>query len=388
MSELPKRLLAHLISVAEDNIISVSDIKKSIEGLENDPQTVREVAAALSRHDIEIDFDDASEEEPLLTLDDDEGDLPEDISEELFEEEMGADYLGMYLSENRQTGLLSAEEEVDLAKKMEAGLEAEERLENETLSYKERMHLCHIKELGECARKRLVKGNTRLVISIAKRYREQGLDFLDLIQEGNVGLLTAVDKYDYRLGNRFSTYATWWIRQSITRALANHSRTIRIPANQYTHIRKLYRLKRDLEQEKGRPPTTEELAAAMDTSISRVNWLFEITRPLLSLEQPAGQERDAELGNYVEDDVRAQPVETVSGRMLREQLQSLINSLPSREALILCLRYGLEGHEPHTLSELGNMLHLSRERVRQIEKGALKKLALPTMGGHLRHYLT
>lgn len=385
MSNLPRRLINYLLDLSEDGVIPFSTIARHVPDLDDDPQTVKQIIAALNGADVEVEFD---EDSPQVGAFFDDDPLDEEAEEETISQALGDDYLGMYLQENRKEGLLTAEEEVQLAKMMEAGKKAAVRLENDDLSDGEKAELLAMRRYEQLARDRLVKANTRLVISIAKRYREQGLDFLDLIQEGNVGLLTAVDKFDYTLGNRFSTYATWWIRQSITRALANHSRTIRIPANQYTQIRQLYRLKRDLEQKNGRPPTREELAAEMKVSLSRIDWLFEITRPLLSLEQPAGKEADTELGNYVEDDLRKQPAETVAGQMLQEHLSTLLDSLPPREATILSLRYGLGDNEPHTLTELGNIFHLSRERIRQIEKQALKKLALPSMGAHLHQYLS
>lgn len=393
MGDIPKKLLSHLLSKAEDGTVAYADIVQAVDDVQDDPNLLQEIAEALDEEEVMILGKDGTPYS--LSGDADEATVEAESDDTVDEETIASfrsmatgDFLGMYLQENRVEPLLTAEEEVKLAKRMEAGKKARCRLKNEdNLSPADTDRLNQLIECEKLAREQIVRANTRLVISIAKRYREQGLDFLDLIQEGNVGLLTAVDKFDYTLGNRFSTYATWWIRQSITRALANHSRTIRIPANQYTQIRQLYRLKRDIEQKNSRPATLEELAAAMDTSIERINWLFEITRPLLSLEQPAGQDGDTELGSYIEDLDNARPHESVAGKMLREHLEGLLNDLPTREAHILCLRYGLEGYEPHTLTELGKIFHLSRERVRQIEKNALKKLALPQMGGHLRHYL-
>ncbi|HUM68796.1 MAG TPA: sigma-70 family RNA polymerase sigma factor, partial [Chloroflexota bacterium] len=240
---------------------------------------------------------------------------------------------------------------------------------------------------GEEARAALTRANVRLVINIAKKYRDQGLDFLDLIQEGNVGLITAVDKFDYTMGNRFSTYATWWIRQSITRAIANHGRTIRIPANKGVTIRRLYRAKRELEQVYGRAATAEELAEETNMPIHRVQMLLEITMPLLSLEQPAGQEADNELGSFVEDSEGPQPTELVARKLLSEKIEELLDKLPPKETNILCLRYGLRGYKSHTLKEVGDLFNLSRERIRQIERNALRKLRQPQLGGDLFYYL-
>lgn len=386
MDTIPKRLIAHVADLAKNGVVLLKDIKKQVADLDDDPETITEITYELQKMGIEVSLADEAFTPSILDETEEQFDALD--NHDLLDVEGGVDFLGIYLTENRETGLLSAEEEVKLAKLIERGKRAEALLKKPQLDSCKYQKLNQSVQCGEMARKKLVRGNTRLVISIAKKYREQGLDFLDLIQEGNVGLLTAVDKFDYKMGNRFSTYATWWIRQSITRALANHGRTIRIPANQFTHIRQLFRLKRDLEQKNGRPPTREQLAEEMKVPLTKVDWLFDITQPLLSLEQPAGQDKDTELGNYVEDDVRSQPSESVAGLMLKEHLKSLLQELPSREAMILCLRYGLEGNDPHTLTELGHMFHLSRERIRQIEKGALRKLALPTMGAHLRQYLT
>ena len=296
------------------------------------------------------------------------------------------DFLGQYLKESRRSALLTAQEEKMLAEQIAAGREADQFLQK-TLSTEERQHWLCVKQRESEARARLVRANMRLVISIAKKYRGQGLDFLDLIQEGNVGLLTAVDKFDYTRGNRFSTYATWWIRQSITRAIANFGRTIRIPANKTTKIRQLYLAKQELEQQYGRPPKPEELAEYIEISPERVRTLLRITMPLLSLEQPAGPEPDMELGAFVEDKQSPQPNEAVAEKLLHERIERLLDHLTPRETSVLCLRYGLRGHEAHTLKEVGELFQLSRERIRQIEKTALKKLRQPQFGGDLVHYL-
>jgi RNA polymerase primary sigma factor len=278
------------------------------------------------------------------------------------------------LETNRQR-LLTAEEEVELAKQIEIGRAAQEFLSDDSLlTAEEQAELRRALEQAEAARTMLVRSNTRLVISIAKRYFGQGLDFLDLIQEGNIGLLTAVDKYDYRRGTRFSTYATWWIRQGITRALSNYGRMIRIPAHQTGNVRKLYRAIRDSEQQQGRTPEVEELAAQTELPPSQVNWLLQITRPLLALEQPAGDDQDAELADFIEDKDSEQPEESVSRSLFSERLGDILKELTPREAEIIRLRYGLQGTTPHTLKEVGELFDLSRERIRQVEKSALSKL--------------
>jgi len=299
---------------------------------------------------------------------------------------MTFDFLGQYLKESRRSALLDAHDEVVLAEQIAAGREADKQLKKQIPSDERQYWLCIKQREGE-ARSKLVQANMRLVISIAKRYRGQGLDFLDLIQEGNVGLLTAVDKFDHTRGNRFSTYATWWIRQSVTRAIANHGRIIRIPANKTSSIRQLYLAKQELEQQYGRSPRPEELAEHTGMSPDRVRMLLRITTPLLSLEQPAGSEPETELGAFVEDNLSPQPSEAVAEKLLHERIERLLDNLTPRETNVLCLRYGLRGHESHTLKEAGKMFNLSRERIRQIEKAALKKLRQPQVGADLHHYL-
>jgi RNA polymerase primary sigma factor len=297
------------------------------------------------------------------------------------------DFLSMYLVENRGTALLTADEEVQLAQQIEAGRAAAKKRKRRGLTPEAMAALQELVEQGEEARSALTRANVRLVINIAKKYRDQGLDFLDLIQEGNVGLITAVDKFDYTLGNRFSTYATWWIRQSITRAIANHGRTIRIPANKGVAIRRIYRAKRELEQIHGRAATPEELAEEVELPLPRVRMLLEITMPLLSLEQPAGRESENELGSFVEDNDGPQPTELVARKLLSEKIEELLDKLSPKETNILCLRYGLRGNHAHTLKEVGELFNLSRERIRQIERNALRKLRQPQLGGDLYYYL-
>ncbi|RMH00584.1 MAG: sigma-70 family RNA polymerase sigma factor [Chloroflexi bacterium] len=298
------------------------------------------------------------------------------------------DSVGLYFREMGQQQLLTAEEEVQLAMEIEAGREAIRRLESgEPLTDDERDELERIKEVGEAARAHLIRANTRLVVSIAKKYRGRGLQFLDLIQEGNVGLMKAVEKYDYRRGNRFSTYATWWIRQAVTRALANHGRTIRIPAHLGGRISKLYQVAQELEQEYGRQPTAEEIAEYMELPAERVRWMLRTSRQPVHLERPVGDESDAELGDFIEDVDAPPPAETVAQKMLTEELSEILDQLTPREARILRLRYGLQDGESRTLKEVGEMFGLSRERIRQLEKEALRKLRHPNFAGHLRQYL-
>lgn len=299
------------------------------------------------------------------------------------------DSVGLYFREMGQQSLLSAEEEVQLAKEIEAGTEAEEQIkeEGEDLDLNDLDELVRVREVGDAARAHLIRANTRLVVSIAKKYRGRGLQFLDLIQEGNVGLMKAVEKYDYRRGNRFSTYATWWIRQAVTRALANHGRTIRIPAHLGGRISKLYQVAQELEQVFGRQPTAEEIADHMELPADRVRWMLRTSRQPVHLERPVGDESDAELGDFIEDVEMPQPAETVANNMLTEEISEILDQLTPREARILRLRYGLQDGESRTLKEVGEMFGLSRERIRQLEKEALRKLRHPNFAGHLRQYL-
>ena len=297
------------------------------------------------------------------------------------------DSVGLYFREMGQQGLLSAAEEVTLAMEIEEGKEAEARINDEILGHDELDDLANKQEIADAARAHLIRANTRLVVSIAKKYRGRGLQFLDLIQEGNVGLMKAVEKYDYRRGNRFSTYATWWIRQAVTRALANHGRTIRIPAHLGGRISKLYQVAQELEQEYGRQPTAEEIAEHMELPAERVRWMLRTSRQPVHLERPVGDESDAELGDFIEDVDAPPPAETVAQKMLTEELGEILDQLTPREARILRLRYGLQDGESRTLKEVGEMFGLSRERIRQLEKEALRKLRHPNFAGHLRQYL-
>ncbi|MFQ5435987.1 MAG: sigma-70 family RNA polymerase sigma factor [Anaerolineae bacterium] len=299
------------------------------------------------------------------------------------------DSVGLYFREMGQQGLLSAEEEVQLAKEIEAGRAVEIRMDDPLviLDDDDLDQMVNVREIGDAARAHLIRANTRLVVSIAKKYRGRGLQFLDLIQEGNVGLMKAVEKYDYRRGNRFSTYATWWIRQAVTRALANHGRTIRIPAHLGGRISKLYQVAQELEQEYGRQPTAEEIAENMDLPADRVRWMLRTSRQPVHLERPVGDESDAELGDFIEDVEAPPPAESVAQKMLTEELGEILDQLTPREARILRLRYGLQDGESRTLKEVGEMFGLSRERIRQLEKEALRKLRHPNFAGHLRQYL-
>jgi len=299
------------------------------------------------------------------------------------------DTVEIYLKEMSRVPLLKVDEEVSIAKRIHYGKEA--RLELSALS--PRNHSARRRELeaviedGRLARDHIIKANTRLVVSIAKRYVGHGVPFLDLIQEGNLGLMKAVEKFDYMRGFRFSTYATWWIRQTITRAIADQGRTIRLPVHMTDRIRILRRASQDLEQGLGRPPTVFELATELDMLPEKVQWMMEIARVPLSLESPVGDEEDSELGMFVEDEITPSPTQAVYQNMLRERVDEVLSSLSPREARILRLRFGLDDNHPYTLEEVGAKFGLTRERIRQIEGKALRRLRHPFRARQLREYL-
>ncbi|MDY5020993.1 MAG: RNA polymerase sigma factor RpoD [Blautia sp.] len=271
------------------------------------------------------------------------------------------DPVRMYLKEIGKVSLLTAEEEIELAKRMEEG--------------------------DEAAKKRLAEANLRLVVSIAKRYVGRGMLFLDLIQEGNLGLIKAVEKFDYRKGYKFSTYATWWIRQAITRAIADQARTIRIPVHMVETINKLIRVSRQLLQELGREPSPEEIAEEMDMSVDRVREILKISQEPVSLETPIGEEEDSHLGDFIQDDNVPVPADAAAFTLLKEQLVEVLGTLTEREQKVLCLRFGLDDGRARTLEEVGKEFNVTRERIRQIEAKALRKLRHPSRSRKLKDYL-
>jgi RNA polymerase primary sigma factor len=306
-----------------------------------------------------------------------------------FEFDGSEDTVGLYLREMSQVPLLSMEEEQSLARRIEAGRAARMELSHNVLNCPPE----HINELrvvqkdGELAWEHLIKANTRLVVAIAKRYIGRGVPFLDLIQEGNLGLLKAVEKFDYKRGFRFSTYATWWIRQSVTRSIADQGRTIRIPVHMIDRIRELYRVNQDLELTLGRKPLAKEIADAMHISVSKVQWMMRVSWLPLSLETPVGDEEESELGMFVEDQDTPSPMEVTYQTMMREQINEVLATLTPREARILRLRFGLDGARPYTLEEVGLKFGLTRERIRQIEGKALRQLRHPHKARQLKEYL-
>jgi RNA polymerase primary sigma factor len=303
-----------------------------------------------------------------------------------------ADSVRAYLKQIGKVALLNAEEEVDLAKRIEAGLYSAERLRQaeevgEKLNTQMRRDLRWIVRDGERAKNHLLEANLRLVVSLAKRYTGRGMAFLDLIQEGNLGLIRAVEKFDYTKGYKFSTYATWWIRQAITRAMADQARTIRIPVHMVEVINKLGRIQRELLQDLGREPTPEELAKEMDITPDKVLEIQQYAREPISLDQTIGDEGDSQLGDFIEDSEAVVAVDAVSFTLLQDQLQSVLQTLSEREAGVVKLRFGLTDGQPRTLDEIGQVYGVTRERIRQIESKTMSKLRHPSRSQVLRDYL-
>ncbi len=378
-----KHLLSDLIEKAESQgYLTTEDIVEAFS--ENDgPDQMDEMLAMLHNAGVEIY--------------DEKGELPEENHyDDLYEEDdesfdlstvSSDDTVGLYLKEMARVPLLSTEEEVALAKRLEVGLAAEADI-NCGVSDIERVRILTISvDDGKDARDHLIKANTRLVVSIAKRYMGRGVPFLDLIQEGNLGLMKAVEKFDYTRGYRFSTYATWWIRQTITRAIADQGRTIRVPVHMSDRIRHLYKTARQLEQEHGRKPTAEEIAAEMNLEPRKVQWMLKVSWRPLSLEHPVGEEEDSELGNFIEDDTTPTPTQSAYQNLLHEKVEEVLSTLTPREARILRLRFGLQNGRQYTLEEVGQKFGLTRERIRQIEGKALRRLRHPRRSRQLRDFV-
>ncbi len=302
---------------------------------------------------------------------------------------MSDDTVGMYLKEMSRVPLLKADEEFEIAIRIEDGRNAKRDLlyiprPKGTI---ERQRLEALVQDGIMAREHIIKANTRLVVSIAKRYMGRGVPFLDLIQEGNLGLMKAVEKYDAHKGFRFSTYATWWIRQTITRAIADQARTIRVPVHMSDRIRQTYKATHDLEQRLGRVPTPEELAAELGLDLQKVQWILQVSWLPLSLESPVGDDEDSELGMFIEDELTPTPIQSVYQSMLKDKIDEVLGTLTPREARILRMRFGLDTGTPFTLEEVGEKFGLTRERIRQIEGKALRRLRHPRRARQLKEYL-
>ncbi len=322
----------------------------------------------------------------MMDFDDEEEDVEDDFDPHDLALITTDDTVGLYLREMAKVPLLTTEEEVELAIRIEAGDEAATSAEAEPDS--SRMTEWHFAiDDGNAARAHLIQANTRLVVSIAKKYMNRGVPFLDLIQEGNLGLMKAVEKFDYKRGFRFSTYATWWIRQTISRAIADQGRTIRVPVHMSDRIRKLYRVMRELEQTKGSKPSAEEVAEAMELDVRKVQWMLRVSYQPLSLEQPYGEDEDSELGSFIENEEAPSPAQSTYHRLLEEKIEAVLDTLSDREARILRLRFGLEDGKSYTLEEVGEKFGLTRERIRQIEGRALRRLRHPRRSRQLKGYL-
>jgi RNA polymerase primary sigma factor len=367
--------------------LTTEDLMEICPNVTDDRERFEAILMALRRRG--VDILDHDESDPILDEVDDNitGELspPMDLSRISSD-----DTVGLYLKEMSRVPLLSSEEELELAQRIERGRAARKELSrsNGNTSPTRRIELENLINDGLAAREHLIKANTRLVVSIAKRYIGRGVPFLDLIQEGNLGLMKAVEKYEYQRGFRFSTYATWWIRQTITRSIADQGRTIRVPVHMVDRIRQLYRTTHEMEQKLGRAPTNDELAAAIGIKPNKVDWMLRVSWLPLSLESPINDdEEDSELGMFVEDQVTPSPIQSTYSSLLREKVQEVLETLPPREARILRLRFGLENGRAYTLEEVGQKFGLTRERIRQIESKALRRLRHPRRARQLKDYL-
>lgn len=374
----------------EQGHISSDDILNNFPEAEQDIDQLEEIFAALLNANIPY-IDDVGELEATdRELEEEEDERKpdrQDEAEDLLANIDISDTIGLYLKEAASIPLLTADEEIYLAKKIERGREAREKLARGGINEKKREKLRREIEEGWEAREHLITANSRLVISVAKKYMGRGVPFLDLIQEGNIGLMRAAKKFDYKRGYKFSTYATWWIRQAVTRAIADQGRTIRVPVHMGDQISKMLRTQHQLKQEFGRDPTVEELAEALDVTPNKVEHMIQVARRPFSLEMPIGEEEDGMLGDFIEDHDTPAPDETATNNILRKHLEEMLDTLPPREARILQLRYGLSDGKILTLNEVGRKMGVTRERVRQIEAQALRRLRSPRIQRQLRAYI-
>jgi len=368
--------------------LTTEDLVEAYPEISSDVDRMEAIMVALRRQGVDV-FD----EEESGRSNEEYGGPPSDMDPFAanLETISSDDTIGLYLKEMSSVPLLNVEEELSLARRIETGRMAEDLLRDLNGSTPpdqlERFE-AEIED-GEHARDHLIKANTRLVVSIAKRYIGRGVPFLDLIQEGNLGLMKAVEKYEYQRGFRFSTYATWWIRQTISRSIADQGRTIRVPVHMVDRIRHLYRHMHEMEQKLGRVPTNEELAVAMDTSPNKIDWMMRVSWLPLSLESPINEDdEESELGMFVEDTLTPTPIQSTYDKMLRERIEAVLDTLPPREARILRLRFGLDNGHTYTLEEVGQKFGLTRERIRQIESKALRRLRHPRRSRQLKEYVS
>ena len=394
-----KDLLA--LAKKKKNMLEYQEISDFFADMQLEAEQFDKILDFLEANNIDVlrITDDDSDDEILLDVDDEDEIEVEKIDLSVPDGVSIEDPVRMYLKEIGKVPLLSAEEEIELAKNMEAGAVAKEKIailksreenatEEELAEIKEEIkNLQKDLDAGDEAKKRLAEANLRLVVSIAKRYVGRGMLFLDLIQEGNLGLIKAVEKFDYRKGYKFSTYATWWIRQAITRAIADQARTIRIPVHMVETINKLIRVSRQLLQELGREPSPEEIAAEMNMPVERVREILKISQEPVPLETPIGEEEDSHLGDFIQDDNVPVPADAAAFTLLKEQLEEVLGTLTEREQKVLTLRFGLEDGRARTLEEVGKEFNVTRERIRQIEAKALRKLRHPSRSRKLKDYL-
>jgi len=367
--------------------ITYEDILRVFPEAEEDVDRLDEIIGAMMESGITVGGVDGKPSDRYIEIEEDEGE-GEKAAEDIYRAIEVDDTIGLYLKEIGKVALLTAEEEVSLAMRMETGKKAQLRLNNGRYhSEEKRWELERHIDDGIAAREHLIRANSRLVISVAKKYIGRGVPFLDLIQEGNIGLIRASNKFDYRRGHKFSTYATWWIRQAVTRAIADQSRTIRVPVHMGDQINKMLRISHQLTQQLGRGPTPEELAAEMEIPVRKVEQMLDVARRPLSLEMPTDDEEESTLGDFVEDTESPAPPDEVSSAMLRDLLLEILVDLPPREVKILQMRYGLLDGQTYTLEEVGKKLGVTRERVRQIEAQALSRLRHPAHARRLRDFL-
>jgi RNA polymerase primary sigma factor len=385
--------IARLVELGrQKSYVTLDDILHFFPEAEQDVQQLEEAFSALLSAGIPFVEDTTTSEPSEDDLVAEEAEVETEDEEVLALEDYLAnidtdDTIGLYLKEVSRVPLLTAEEEVELAQRIERGRMAREELAKGKVSQRRRTELRRLIEDGWAAREHLITANSRLVISVAKKYMGRGVPFLDLIQEGNIGLIRATKKFDYRRGHKFSTYATWWIRQAVTRAIADQGRTIRVPVHMGDQINKLLRVQHQLTQRLGREPSVEELADALEVPPKKVENMIQVARRPLSLETPTDDEEDSVLGDFIEDDEAPPPDDTATYNLLREHLGEVMNGLPPREVRILQLRYGLLDGQAYTLEEVGRKMGVTRERVRQIEAQALSRLRHPTVRRKLRDYL-
>ena len=373
--------------------ITLEDLEEIIPRSGASGERIDEMVSILSRQGVQVILVEEDDETSAVDSEQEDDDVVEEVKEIAVagvEKVTSSDTITLYLREMSKVPLLNKEQEVSLAKRYEAGRAAKEDLIKQgkkILSEKRKVLEENVND-GLLAREHLIKANTRLVVSVAKRYNGRGVPFLDLIQEGNLGLMKAVEKFDHSRGFRFSTYATWWIRQTITRAIADQGRTIRVPVHMVDRIRVMYKRIHEIEQKLGREPTIEELSTALELPQEKVEWMIRVSWLPLSLESPINDnEEESELGNFIEDRDTPSPSQKVYAKLLSEKIDEILDALPYREARILRLRFGLENGRFYTLEEVGRKFGLTRERIRQIETKALRYLRNPQQSRRLKEYL-